>query len=177
MLLLLLKSCTENIPKEILSSSYRVQDLSFKDTMIVLEDKKLGILILYPLLLNVSITPQYGERNTSINFHFKCLFIIIFGFPNVYIFLFGKVSSVEIERICNEVDDSVLETAAIGVPPLGGGPEQLVIAVVFKDSNNPKEDLNQLKISFNSAVQKKLNPLFRVLICAFCSELHFTLEY
>ncbi|KAH7528835.1 hypothetical protein FEM48_Zijuj05G0114900 [Ziziphus jujuba var. spinosa] len=73
-----------------------------------------------------------------------------------------KVSSVEIERICNEVDDSVLETAAIGVPPLGGGPEQLVIAVVFKDSNNPKEDLNQLRISFNSAVQKKLNPLFRV---------------
>ncbi|KAF3437940.1 hypothetical protein FNV43_RR20696 [Rhamnella rubrinervis] len=73
-----------------------------------------------------------------------------------------KVSSVEIERICNEVDARVLETAAIGVPPPGGGPEQLVIAVVFKDSNNPKPDLNQLRMSFNSAVQKKLNPLFRV---------------
>lgn len=73
-----------------------------------------------------------------------------------------KVSSVEIERICNAADNSVLETAAIGVPPSGGGPEQLVIAVVFKDSENTTADLNQLRISFNSAVQKKLNPLFRV---------------
>ena len=47
--------------------------------------------------------------------------------------LFGQVSSVEIERICNAADNSVLETAAIGVPSSGGGPEQLVIAVVSKD--------------------------------------------
>ncbi|XP_057951454.1 probable acyl-activating enzyme 17, peroxisomal [Malania oleifera] len=73
-----------------------------------------------------------------------------------------KVSSIEIERICNSVDDSILETAAIGVPPAGGGPENLVVAVVFKDSNSSPPDLNQLRISFNSAVQKKLNPLFRV---------------
>ncbi|GMY15417.1 probable acyl-activating enzyme 17, peroxisomal [Fagus crenata] len=73
-----------------------------------------------------------------------------------------KVSSVEIERICNAADNNVLETAAVGVPPPGGGPEQLVIAVVFKDSESNKADLNQLRISFNSAVQKKLNPLFRV---------------
>ncbi|KAI9072754.1 hypothetical protein K1719_045288 [Acacia pycnantha] len=46
-----------------------------------------------------------------------------------------KVSSVEIERICNGVDSNILETAAIGVPPAGGGPEQLVIAVVFKNPN------------------------------------------
>ncbi|XP_047181392.1 probable acyl-activating enzyme 17, peroxisomal [Vigna umbellata] len=75
-----------------------------------------------------------------------------------------KVSSVEIERICNEVDNSVLETAAIGVPPSGGGPELLTIVVVFKDANFAKQDLHQLRISFNSALQKKLNPLFRVLI-------------
>ena len=80
--------------------------------------------------------------------------------------LFGQVSSVEIERICNAVDNNVLETAAIGVPPSGGGPEQLVIVVVFKDLENTTVDLNQLRISFNSAVQKKLNPLFRVLIFA-----------
>ncbi|KAK4844856.1 hypothetical protein QYF36_025159 [Acer negundo] len=73
-----------------------------------------------------------------------------------------KVSSVEIERICNAVDSSVLETAAIGVPPPEGGPERLVIAVVFKDSHTIPSDLNQLMVSFNSAVQKKLNPLFRV---------------
>ncbi|KAH9778423.1 putative acyl-activating enzyme 17 (peroxisomal) [Citrus sinensis] len=73
-----------------------------------------------------------------------------------------KVSSVEIERICNAVDSNVLETAAIGVPPPDGGPEQLTIVVVFKDSNYTPPDLNQLRMSFNSAVQKKLNPLFKV---------------
>ncbi|KAJ9174109.1 hypothetical protein P3X46_017172 [Hevea brasiliensis] len=73
-----------------------------------------------------------------------------------------KVSSVEIERICNAVDSSILETAAIGVPPPQGGPERLVIAVVFNDPDNSTTDLEQLRKSFNSAVQKKLNPLFRV---------------
>ncbi|KAJ4960648.1 hypothetical protein NE237_020558 [Protea cynaroides] len=73
-----------------------------------------------------------------------------------------KVSSIEIERICNGADDSVLETAAFGVPPLGGGPEQLVIAVVFKDLNNATPNLDQLKLSFNSLLQKRLNPLFKV---------------
>ncbi|CAN6448684.1 unnamed protein product [Victoria cruziana] len=74
-----------------------------------------------------------------------------------------KVSSIEIERICNGVDDAVLETAAIGVPPLGGGPEQLVIVVVFKDANCSLEaDLGSLKKAFNSSLQRKLNPLFRV---------------
>ncbi|XP_011008796.1 PREDICTED: probable acyl-activating enzyme 17, peroxisomal [Populus euphratica] len=73
-----------------------------------------------------------------------------------------KVSSVEIERVCNAVDSNVLETAAIGVPPPQGGPEQLVIAVVLKDSDDSTVDLDKLRISFNSAVQKKLNPLFRI---------------
>nr|CAD1826672.1 unnamed protein product [Ananas comosus var. bracteatus] len=73
-----------------------------------------------------------------------------------------KVSSIEIERVCNGVKDTILETAAVGVPPLGGGPEQLFLAVVFKDQSNVKEDLDQLKREFNSALQKKLNPLFRV---------------
>lgn len=81
------------------------------------------------------------------------------------------MSSVEIERVCNAVDNNVLETAAIGVPPPGGGPEELVIVVVFKDSDSMKTELNQLKISFNSAVQTKLNPLFRVLM--FASPLSF----
>ncbi|CAL1369911.1 unnamed protein product [Linum trigynum] len=74
-----------------------------------------------------------------------------------------KVSSVEIERICNAADDCVLETAAIGVPPPEGGPEHLVIAVVLKNPDH-LVDLDQLKKSFNLAVQKKLNPLFRVSV-------------
>ncbi|XP_047327010.1 probable acyl-activating enzyme 17, peroxisomal isoform X2 [Impatiens glandulifera] len=72
-----------------------------------------------------------------------------------------KVSSVEIERICNGVESNILETAAVGVPALGGGPEKLVIAVVFKDSDH-EPDLNSLRVSFNSALQTKLNPLFKV---------------
>nr|CAB3453281.1 unnamed protein product [Digitaria exilis] len=72
-----------------------------------------------------------------------------------------KVSSIEIERICNRVNDAILETAAIGVPPIGGGPEQLTIAVVLKDQSSQVEDLNQLKLAFNAAL-KKLNPLFKV---------------
>ncbi|XP_015061228.1 probable acyl-activating enzyme 17, peroxisomal [Solanum pennellii] len=73
-----------------------------------------------------------------------------------------KVSSLEIERICNVVDENILETAAVGVPPAAGGPEKLVIAVVFKDSDNLEQKLVNLLISFNTALQRKLNPLFKV---------------
>ncbi|CAH9108527.1 unnamed protein product [Cuscuta europaea] len=75
-----------------------------------------------------------------------------------------KVGSVEIEDVCKTIDDTnILETAAIAVPPRGGGPDMLVVAVVLKDSNGPKEvDLNSLKNYFNLALQKKLNPLFKV---------------
>ncbi|KAL3655286.1 putative acyl-activating enzyme 17, peroxisomal [Castilleja foliolosa] len=73
-----------------------------------------------------------------------------------------KVSSVEIERICNSVDTRILETAAFGVPPPGGGAERLVVAVVFKDTDKPLSDLTNLAKSFNSALQKYLNPLFKV---------------
>ncbi|WOK95424.1 putative acyl-activating enzyme 17, peroxisomal [Canna indica] len=73
-----------------------------------------------------------------------------------------KVSSVEIERVCNSVDNAILETAAIGVPPSTGGPEQLVVAVVFKDESLAEKNLDKLRLAFNSALQKKLNPLFKV---------------
>ncbi|KAH7688951.1 Acetate--CoA ligase protein [Dioscorea alata] len=74
-----------------------------------------------------------------------------------------KISSIEIERVCNGVNDSILETAAFGLPPSGGGPEQLVIAVVFKDQTlSSQMNMDQLKQAFNSALQKKLNPLFKV---------------
>ncbi|KAJ0786070.1 putative acetate--CoA ligase [Helianthus annuus] len=73
-----------------------------------------------------------------------------------------KVSSVEIERVCNSVDDRILETAAIGLTPAGGGPEKLVIVAVFKDANDSTPELNSLKQSLNKALQKNLNPLFKV---------------
>lgn len=68
----------------------------------------------------------------------------------------------ELERIFSGVNCDVMETAAIGVPPSGGGPEQLVVAVVLKDQSSEKDILEKLKLEFNLALQKKLNPLFKV---------------
>ncbi|XP_022153807.1 probable acyl-activating enzyme 18, peroxisomal [Momordica charantia] len=71
-----------------------------------------------------------------------------------------KTSSVEIERICDHAEESILETAAVGVSPIEGGPEQLVILVVLRKGyrRSPQE----LKIKFSKAIQSKLNPLFKV---------------
>lgn len=73
-----------------------------------------------------------------------------------------KVSSVEIERICNTSFPGILETAAIGVNPQNGGPENLLIVVVpQKDQKNPL-DPEELKLAFSREIQRKLNPLFKV---------------
>ncbi|KAJ4972219.1 hypothetical protein NE237_005318 [Protea cynaroides] len=71
-----------------------------------------------------------------------------------------KTSSVEIERVCNRTDDDVLETAAIGVAPVTGGPEQLVIFAVLKKGYNSTQE--QLKLKFTRAIKSNLNPLFKV---------------
>lgn len=69
-------------------------------------------------------------------------------------------SSVEIERICDHVDESILETAAVSVSPIEGGPEQLVILVVLR--NGYKRSSQELKVKFSKAIQSNLNPLFKV---------------
>ncbi|XP_052205959.1 probable CoA ligase CCL12 isoform X2 [Diospyros lotus] len=71
-----------------------------------------------------------------------------------------KTSSVEIERVCNQVDESILETAAVSTAPASGGPEQLAIFVVLKKGFNT--DLGRLKMLFLKAIQSNLNPLFKV---------------
>ena len=71
-----------------------------------------------------------------------------------------QTSSVEIERVCDRADDSVLETAAVSVAPVTGGPEQLVIFVVLKKGYNPEAE--NLKTKFSKAIQSNLNPLFKV---------------
>ncbi|KAK4441039.1 putative acyl-activating enzyme 18, peroxisomal [Sesamum alatum] len=71
-----------------------------------------------------------------------------------------KTSSVEIERVCNRADESVLETAAVSVAPADGGPEQLSIFVVLKRGFSIKPDV--LKMIFSRAIQTNLNPLFKV---------------
>nr|KJB23349.1 hypothetical protein B456_004G094300 [Gossypium raimondii] len=71
-----------------------------------------------------------------------------------------KTSSVEIERVCDGADESILETAAISVAPLGGGPEQLIMFVVLKKEYSHQPE--KLKILFSRAIQSNLNPLFKV---------------
>lgn len=72
-----------------------------------------------------------------------------------------KTSSVEIERVCNGADEGLLETAAVSIKPSGGGPEQLAILAVLKDRST-SYDANILKSKFQRAIQRNLNPLFRV---------------
>ncbi|GKV30326.1 hypothetical protein SLEP1_g39143 [Rubroshorea leprosula] len=71
-----------------------------------------------------------------------------------------KTSSVEIERVCDQADESILETAAISAAPPGGGPEMLAIFVVLKKGFDHQPD--KLKIMFSKAIQRNLNPLFKV---------------
>ncbi|KAH7560392.1 hypothetical protein JRO89_XS10G0009500 [Xanthoceras sorbifolium] len=71
-----------------------------------------------------------------------------------------KTSSVEIERVCDRADESILESAAVSVAPVGGGPEVLVIFVVLKKGFNTQPD--KLKMIFSKAIQSNLNPLFKV---------------
>lgn len=80
-----------------------------------------------------------------------------------------KTSSVEIERVCNRADEGLLETAAVSIKPSGGGPEQLAILAVLKDRSAPY-DANLLKSRFQKAIQRNLNPLFKVSYVKVVSE-------
>lgn len=71
-----------------------------------------------------------------------------------------KASAIEIEQVCNKAHDSVQETAAIAVQPPGGGPEELVIAVVLKPGCKTSSQELQKKLSAH--VMSNLNPLFKV---------------
>uniref|UniRef100_A0A6V0C542 AMP-dependent synthetase/ligase domain-containing protein n=2 Tax=Pseudo-nitzschia australis TaxID=44445 RepID=A0A6V0C542_9STRA len=75
-----------------------------------------------------------------------------------------KVGSVEIENVCNLVDN-VLETAAIAVSGTKGGPSKLVIYVVLKNDVDPKEagfNGESLKAAMQRSIKTKLNPLFGI---------------
>lgn len=81
-----------------------------------------------------------------------------------------QTSSVEIERVCDRADESVLETAAVSVAPDNGGPEQLVIYVVLKNGYNSEAE--NLRTKFSKAIQSNLNPLFKVWFSNFCMYLN-----
>ena len=70
-----------------------------------------------------------------------------------------KVSSIEIERLLNTVP-GVAETAAVAIPPAGGGPSLLVIyAALFAGNEVGAEGL---RASFQSVIRQRLNPLFKI---------------
>jgi acetyl-CoA synthetase len=71
-----------------------------------------------------------------------------------------KVSSVEIERVLRQADH-VHETAAIAVPPSGGGPDQLVIYLV-PASDSKEESADIWRERLQSTIRQRLNPLFRI---------------
>jgi acetyl-CoA synthetase len=78
-----------------------------------------------------------------------------------------KISSVEIERVCNDIA-KVVETAAIGVSPPAGGPSILVIFAIIEGASSEAEakelgiDVASLKKQFQVSIKSLLNPLFHV---------------
>uniref|UniRef100_A0A0G4ID81 AMP-dependent synthetase/ligase domain-containing protein n=1 Tax=Chromera velia CCMP2878 TaxID=1169474 RepID=A0A0G4ID81_9ALVE len=76
-----------------------------------------------------------------------------------------KVASVEIERCVTDSLPEVEEAAAVAVPPVGGGPEQLVVFVVLKPGHGgstlAQVDQEALRQRANKSLSRLLNPLFR----------------
>jgi len=73
-----------------------------------------------------------------------------------------KVSSAEIERVCNAVD-GLLETAAIAVPTTGGGPGRLVLYVVCElEEHLPGPSPSELRDACQQQIRRDLNPLFKL---------------
>jgi acetyl-CoA synthetase len=70
-----------------------------------------------------------------------------------------KVSSAEIERVVGRVP-GVAETAAIAVPPEGGGPGRLVVYVVLGD--DAESEPERLRTTMQDEIRAHLNPLFRI---------------
>jgi acetyl-CoA synthetase len=71
-----------------------------------------------------------------------------------------KVSSVEIERVLNQIEP-IRETAAVAVSGDGAGPTQLVVFAVLVESNLPI-DASALQKEMNGLLKSQLNPLFKV---------------
>ena len=74
-----------------------------------------------------------------------------------------KISSVEIERVCNTTV-GVHETAAIAFAPPAGGPSLLVIYTVLSPgvTKESPEELVELKKQLQNSIKTKLNPLFHI---------------
>jgi len=72
-----------------------------------------------------------------------------------------KIGSVEIEQVLNRIE-GVVETAAVAVPPAGGGPDRLVIFAVLQSAKEKDAPLDALRQAMQEEIKRHLNPLFRV---------------
>jgi acetyl-CoA synthetase len=77
-----------------------------------------------------------------------------------------KVSSGEIERALIGID-TIIETAAIAISPLNGGPSQLVIYATTTSNLNKEKMLKEMQTRIN----QHLNPLFKIHDVVFTNEL------
>jgi acetyl-CoA synthetase len=68
-----------------------------------------------------------------------------------------KISSAELERVCNR-HPALRESAAIAVDPPGGGPSRLVIVAVLEKAVERAD----LKAELQVAIRGELNPLFKI---------------
>ncbi|WZY96713.1 hypothetical protein YC2023_069042 [Brassica napus] len=84
-----------------------------------------------------------------------------------------KTSSIEIERVCDQADECISETAAVSITPPNGGPELLAIFTVLKEGFK-KQSEEELKRKFSRAIQKDLNPLFKVSFVKIVAEFQRT---
>jgi acetyl-CoA synthetase len=71
-----------------------------------------------------------------------------------------KIGSVELERALNNVA-GIMETAAVAVPPPGGGPDRLVIFAVIKEECKTMR-MDAVKSEMQQAIKDHVNPLFRI---------------
>eukprot|EP00250_Pteridium_aquilinum_P017529 c23675_g1_i1 orf=239-583(-) len=74
----------------------------------------------------------------------------------------SQTSAVEIERVCNKASEYIIETAAVAVPPYGGGPDELVMFVILADTVGPNVTADHLQKALTKALQMHLNPYFKV---------------
>ena len=99
-----------------------------------------------------------------------------------------KVSSIEIERVCNSSNTVIIaETAAIAIRPKEGGPSLLVLVVLTKPGTSgividshltgaslaAQEENFKLKVKSicQNAIKSKLNPLFHISDIVLVTEL------
>ncbi len=68
-----------------------------------------------------------------------------------------KVGSIELERAMDE-HPGVSETAAVGIPPSGGGADRLVVFAVLAGTPDPQV----LRGELQALIKQRLNPLFRI---------------